>query len=83
MSLLLIIGAFVVVFYVAGVFLYPRQRCKKCQAFTGRDHQPLSLRGLSHRQCRRCGGLGWHVRPMRRLLGSRSRFDGSGVWQGP
>lgn len=81
MSALLAIAGIVVALYIVSVFVWPRQRCRKCQTFSGRDHAPLGR--LAFRVCRRCGGRGWHVRPMRRLLGSRSKFDGSGVWQGP
>lgn len=81
MNGLLTIGAIALALYVLSVFIWPRTRCKRCQAFTGRDHQPFG--SLNFRQCRRCGGKGWHVRRMRRLLGGSSRFDGSGVWQGP
>lgn len=78
----LLVIAFLVVFYVASVFLWPRTRCRHCYRSTGRAHQPF-FPTRNYRQCRRCGGRGWHVRPMRRFLGGRSKEDGSGVWQGP
>jgi hypothetical protein len=80
---LLTIGAIALALYVASVFIWPRQRCRRCQNFSGREHAPFPLGSLAFRLCRRCGGRGWHVRPMRRFLGGRSKFDGSGVWQGP
>jgi hypothetical protein len=80
-TLLVTIVAVVVVIYVWSVFHWPRQRCRKCQNFSGRDHSPLGR--FTYRRCRRCKGTGWHIRPMRRILGGSNLDDGSGVWQGP
>jgi hypothetical protein len=68
--------------YLWSVFRWPRQRCRKCQAHSGRDHAPFPLGRLVYRRCRRCNGTGWHVRRMRRILGG-PLDDGTGVWQGP
>ncbi|MDD7964819.1 hypothetical protein [Actinomycetospora lemnae] len=80
-TLIWVVVAVVVVAYVFSVFRWPRQRCKRCTNFSGRIHAPFG--SVTYRKCTRCKGTGWHIRPMRRFLGGRDKFDGSGVWQGP
>lgn len=83
LTTLLVVGAVVVVVaYVWSVFHWPRQRCRKCQAFSGRDHAFVPFGRLVFRRCKRCNGRGWHVRRMRRILGG-PLDDGAGVYQGP
>jgi hypothetical protein len=79
---LIVIAAVVVVVYVWSVFRWPRKRCRRCYLATGRDFAPFPLGRYVYRRCRRCNGSGWHVRPMRRILGG-PLDDGAGVYQGP